>query len=61
MFRSYALDGNPEPELVHATGCKQPTLRYKMLFGNPMERTVVKYGYELDNDNEVDPKKIIGD
>jgi hypothetical protein len=26
-----------------------------------MERTVVKYGYELDNDNEVDPKKIIGD
>jgi hypothetical protein len=22
-----ALDGNPEPDLVHATGCKQPTLR----------------------------------
>jgi hypothetical protein len=21
------LDGNPEPDLVHATGCKQPTLR----------------------------------
>jgi hypothetical protein len=20
-------DGNPEPDLVHATGCKQPTLR----------------------------------
>jgi hypothetical protein len=33
MFRSYdysnsvALDGNPEPDLVHATGCKQPSLR----------------------------------
>jgi hypothetical protein len=31
MFRSYdhlqALDGNPEPDLVHATECKQPTLR----------------------------------
>jgi hypothetical protein len=25
---SVALDGNPEPDLVHATGCKQPTLRY---------------------------------
>jgi hypothetical protein len=24
---SVALDGNPEPGLVHATGCKQPTLR----------------------------------
>jgi hypothetical protein len=26
---SVALDGNPEPEpdLVHATGCKQPSLR----------------------------------
>jgi hypothetical protein len=24
---SVALDGNPEPNLVHATGCKQPTLR----------------------------------
>jgi hypothetical protein len=24
---SVALDGNPEPDLVHATGCKQPTLR----------------------------------
>jgi hypothetical protein len=23
---SVALDGNPEPDLVHATGCKQPTL-----------------------------------
>jgi U3 small nucleolar RNA-associated protein 4 len=23
MFRS--CDGNPEPDLVHATGCKQPT------------------------------------
>jgi hypothetical protein len=23
------LDGNPEPDLVHATGCKQPTLRLK--------------------------------
>jgi hypothetical protein len=20
------LDGNPEPDLVHATGCQQPTL-----------------------------------
>jgi hypothetical protein len=26
-----ALDGNPEPDLVHATGCKQPTLKYCML------------------------------
>jgi hypothetical protein len=25
---SVALDGNPEPDLVHATGCKQPTLRF---------------------------------
>jgi hypothetical protein len=37
MFRSYglhpvALDGNPEPDLVHATGCKQPTLRYIQAF-----------------------------
>jgi hypothetical protein len=24
---SVALDGNPEPDLVHATGCKQPNLR----------------------------------
>jgi hypothetical protein len=23
----FALDGNPEPDLEHATGCKQPTLR----------------------------------
>jgi hypothetical protein len=27
---SVALDGNPKPDLVHATGCKQPTLRLKM-------------------------------
>jgi hypothetical protein len=47
MFRSYdhlplqdghktetsvALDGNPEPDLVHATGCKQPTLRFKIIY-----------------------------
>jgi hypothetical protein len=25
-----ALDGNPEPDLLHATGCKQPTLRNLM-------------------------------
>jgi hypothetical protein len=25
---SVALDRNPEPDLVHATGCKQPSLRY---------------------------------
>jgi hypothetical protein len=25
---SVALDGNPEPDLVHATGCKQQTLRF---------------------------------
>jgi hypothetical protein len=25
---SVALDGNPEPDLVHATGCKQLTLRF---------------------------------
>jgi hypothetical protein len=24
---SVALDGHPEPDLVHATGCKKPTLR----------------------------------
>jgi hypothetical protein len=24
---SVALDGNPEPDPVHAAGCKQPTLR----------------------------------
>jgi hypothetical protein len=24
---SVALDGNREPDLVHATGCKQPTSR----------------------------------
>jgi hypothetical protein len=24
---SVALDGNSEPDLVHATECKQPTLR----------------------------------
>jgi hypothetical protein len=27
-----ALDGNPEPDQVHATGCKQPTLRYLTCF-----------------------------
>jgi hypothetical protein len=32
MQNSVALDGNPEPDLVHATGCKQPTLRLKLLF-----------------------------
>jgi hypothetical protein len=26
---SVALDGNPEPDLVHATGCKQPSLKKK--------------------------------
>jgi hypothetical protein len=24
---SVALDGNPEPDLVHAAGCKQPALK----------------------------------
>jgi hypothetical protein len=24
---SVVLDGNPEPDLEHATGCKQPILR----------------------------------
>jgi hypothetical protein len=28
---SVALDGNPEPDLVHATGCKQSTLRCKAM------------------------------
>jgi hypothetical protein len=30
---SVALDGNPEPEpdLVHATGCKQPSLKFHTL------------------------------
>jgi hypothetical protein len=31
MQTSVALDGNPEPDLVHATGCKQPTFRSSML------------------------------
>jgi hypothetical protein len=30
---SVALDGNPEPDLVHATGCKQPTLK-ELYVGN---------------------------
>jgi hypothetical protein len=29
---SVALDGNPEPDLVHATGCKQPNLRFLKTF-----------------------------
>jgi hypothetical protein len=38
MFRScdhqtsVALDGNPEPDLVHATGCKQLTLRLIFIY-----------------------------
>jgi hypothetical protein len=35
---SVALDGNPEPDLVHATGCKQPTLRFKTITSLIMER-----------------------
>jgi hypothetical protein len=31
-----------------------------MLFGNPIARTGVKYGHELDNDIEIGPKKIVG-
>jgi hypothetical protein len=32
---SVTLDGNPEPDLVHAAGCKQPTLsssRFSQIF-----------------------------
>jgi hypothetical protein len=29
-----ASDGNPEPDQLHATGCKQPTLRSYLLFNN---------------------------
>jgi hypothetical protein len=32
-FNSVALDGNPEPDLVQATGCKQPTLKLNWLLG----------------------------
>jgi hypothetical protein len=28
---SVALDGNPEPDLLHATGCKQPTLKHQLI------------------------------
>jgi hypothetical protein len=31
MQTSVALDGNPEPDLVQATGCKQPTLRFSLM------------------------------
>jgi hypothetical protein len=27
QYSKSGSDGNPEPDLVHATGCKQPTLR----------------------------------
>jgi hypothetical protein len=27
---AWTRSGNPEPDLVHATGYKQPTLRYKL-------------------------------
>jgi hypothetical protein len=26
-LRCVTLDGNPEPDLAHAAGCKKPTLR----------------------------------
>jgi hypothetical protein len=29
---SVALDGNPEPDLVHAAGCKQPTLKKRIAY-----------------------------
>jgi hypothetical protein len=32
LQNSVALDGNPEPDLVHATGCKQSTLIIKYMF-----------------------------
>jgi hypothetical protein len=28
----FALDGNPEPDLIHATGYKQPSLRHLIMF-----------------------------
>jgi hypothetical protein len=37
-----ALDGNPEPDLVHATGCKQPTLRFWLML---CFKEYVKYVY----------------
>jgi hypothetical protein len=38
---SVALDGNPEPDLVHATGCKQPTLRFRGMV-RPLEGNIEK-------------------
>jgi hypothetical protein len=35
-LNSVALDGNPEPDLVHATGCKQPRLRYRSMLEGVM-------------------------
>jgi hypothetical protein len=29
---SVALDGDPEPDLVHATGCKQPSLTFSLIY-----------------------------
>jgi hypothetical protein len=39
---SVALDGNPEPEpdLVDATGCKQPSLRFYIISAGGMHRTL---------------------
>jgi hypothetical protein len=32
------IDGNPEPDLVHATGCKQPTYRLGMFENRVLRR-----------------------
>jgi hypothetical protein len=41
---SGALGGNPEPDLVQATGCKQPTLRLILKFVNQFQ-----FGFKSDN------------
>jgi hypothetical protein len=48
MFKtlySVALDGNPEPDLVHATGCKQPTLRSRVF--SMLDAAVSDFFYKL--------------
>jgi hypothetical protein len=39
---SVALDGNPESDLVHAAGCKQPSLRKKQINNNKGENNNIK-------------------
>jgi hypothetical protein len=35
------LDGNPEPDLVHTTGCKEPTLRNEINLGNRLDPYII--------------------